>query len=466
MSHLHPGVVLLLLSGLVIFWLTPISAWWMLSRQSNPNARLWFTGTALYALVATVFVFGNGIPGWLRGPLVAGLSLLSVLCLFESLRREVSERPTPWRAYFLVWLAEQAVISGFYKVGLYSTWGVAFHLTYISMTELALMVLANQVRRQHQSRALWLIMFMLSVFVASNISRMLEIVLTGRFSALLDFTLLASVGLMVNYLSVVFYCYGYWGFVVEKNQNLMVKATEQAVLAREREKLAQVGKLAQSGALSASIAHEVNQPLAAIQLNAEEAQRMAREGGASEDLLVLLSRIEQDNRRAAQVVQRIRAMFRQDSPKHEPMVLDELVLRMVNVNRARLDRERIDLRLVLDAPQTFEFAAGELEHIVMNLLDNAMDSMRVVPAQERSLVLRTWREPGVVCLSVTDSGLGVSEDRKVHLFELLQTTKEQGMGLGLWLSRYIAERHGGSIRLEEEAGPGACFVVRLPTRLA
>ncbi|MFY9185107.1 MAG: ATP-binding protein [Limnohabitans sp.] len=102
----------------------------------------------------------------------------------------------------------------------------------------------------------------------------------------------------------------------------------------------------------------------------------------------------------------------------------------------------------------------------MNLLDNAMDSMRVVPAQERSLVLRTWREPGVVCLSVTDSGLGISEDRKVHLFELLQTTKEQGMGLGLWLSRYIAERHGGSIRLEEEAGPGACFVVRFPTRLA
>ncbi len=438
----------------------------MLKGQRDRNANIWFAGTALYSVVVSLFVFSPHFPLWVRGPLISGLSGLSVLLLLESLRSELSNTPSPWARYSFLALSWFLLIWLVFQFPRGESVGRALHLVLISGLEFYLVWVANRVRHLHQSRAIWILMFTISAFAFSNLSRVLEYLMRGEFSLLQDFTLPGRFALVMNYISAIFYCYGYWGFVVEKSQNLMVKATEQAVLAREREKLAQVGKLAQSGALSASIAHEVNQPLAAIQLNAEEAQRMVREGEASEALLVLLSRIEQDNRRAAQVVQRIRAMFRQDSPKHEPMVLDELVLRMVNVNRARLDRERIDLRLVLDAPQTFEFAAGELEHIVMNLLDNAMDSMRVVPAQERSLVLRTWREPGVVCLSVTDSGLGVSEDRKVHLFELLQTTKEQGMGLGLWLSRYIAERHGGSIRLEEEAGPGACFVVRLPTRLA
>lgn len=438
----------------------------MLKGQRDRNANIWFAGTALYSVVVSLFVFSPHFPLWVRGPLISGLSGLSVLLLLESLRSELSNTPSPWARYSFLALSWFLLIWLVFQFPRGESVGRALHLVLISGLEFYLVWVANRVRHLHQSRAIWILMFTISAFAFSNLSRVLEYLMRGEFSLLQDFTLPGRFALVMNYISAIFYCYGYWGFVVEKSQNLMVKATEQAVLAREREKLAQVGKLAQSGALSASIAHEVNQPLAAIQLNAEEAQRMAREGGASEDLLVLLSRIEQDNRRAAQVVQRIRAMFRQDSPKHEPMALDELVLRMVNVNRARLDRERIDLRLVLDAPQTFEFAAGELEHIVMNLLDNAMDSMRVVPAQERSLVLRTWREPGVVCLSVTDSGLGISEDRKVHLFELLQTTKEQGMGLGLWLSRYIAERHGGSIRLEEEAGPGACFVVRFPTRLA
>lgn len=438
----------------------------MLKGQRDRNANIWFAGTALYSVVVSLFVFSPHFPLWVRGPLISGLSGLSVLLLLESLRSELSNTPSPWARYSFLALSWFLLIWLVFQFPRGESVGRALHLVLISGLEFYLVWVANRVRHLHQSRAIWILMFTISAFAFSNLSRVLEYLMRGEFSLLQDFTLPGRFALVMNYISAIFYCYGYWGFVVEKSQNLMVKATEQAVLAREREKLAQVGKLAQSGALSASIAHEVNQPLAAIQLNAEEAQRMAREGEASEALLVLLSRIEQDNRRAAQVVQRIRAMFRQDSPRHEPMVLDELVLRMVNVNRARLDRERIDLRLVLDAPQTFEFAAGELDHIVMNLLDNAMDSMRVVPAQERSLVLRTWHEPGMVCLSVTDSGLGVSEDRKLHLFELLQTTKEQGMGLGLWLSRYIAERHGGSIRLEEEAGPGACFVVRLPTRLA
>lgn len=464
MGQLHPALVVLFLSGLTIFWLTPISAWLMLSGERHPNARWWFAGTAVYAVVATLFVFAARLPTWLSGPVVSALSTSSLLLMLESLRRELSNRPTPWLGYIALLALELGISLWWLSRGLFGTWGVATHLLVLCVAELQMVWLANRVRRLHASKAMWLIIAMLAVFFVSNLSRVMELWLTGRFSTLLDFTFLASFGLMANYLGVVLYCYGYWGFVVEKNQTLLVKATEQTVQAREGEKLAQVGKLAQSGALSASIAHEVNQPLAAIQLNVEESQRIAKEAGAPDALLTLLGRIEHDNQRAAQIVQRIRAMFRQESPRYELRVLDELVGLVLTLNKSRLDRDRIALRMALDAPEAFEFAGGEMEHILMNLVDNAIDSLRQVPAQERTLEVRSWREPGRVCLSVTDSGLGVPEERKAHLFELLQTTKQQGMGMGLWLSRYIVERHRGTIALLDHGTRGACFVVKLPSQ--
>lgn len=466
MAHLHPALVVLLLSGLVIFWLTPISAWLMLSGERHPNARWWFAGTAVYALVATAFVFSSKLTPWLSGPVTTVLSTSSLILMLESLRRELSTRPTPWLGYFALLSLELVLSLWLLQHGLFGTLGVATHLLVLSAGELCMFYIANRVRQLHASKAMWLIMMMLAVFFISNMSRVLELWFTGRFSSLLDFTLLASLGLMANYLGVVLYCYGYWGFVVEKNQTLLVKATEQAIQAREGEKLAQVGKLAQSGALSASIAHEVNQPLAAIQLNVEESRRIAQEAGAPETLLHLLRHIEQDNQRAAQIVQRIRAMFRQESPRYEFQVLDELVGLVLTLNKPRMDREKISLRLALDAPEAFEFAGGEMEHILMNLVDNAIDSLRQIPHTSRELDVRTWRETDCVCLSVADNGPGIPDERKAHLFELLQTTKQQGMGLGLWLSRYIVERHGGTIALLERHTPGACFVVKLPCQKA
>lgn len=466
MNDLHPAMVVLFLSGLAIFWLTPISAWLMLSTERHPNARWWFAGTAVYAVVATLFVLASRLPAWVAGPVIALMGTGSLVLMVESLRRELSTHPTPWRPYVVLLAVEASILFWLLAQGLFSTWGVATHLLVLCAVELVMIWLANRVRRRHASKAMWLIMAMLSLFFVSNVSRVLELWLTGRFSALMDLTLLAGLGLIVNYLGVVLYSYGYWGFVVEKNQTQLVTTTEQAVRAREGEKMAQIGKLAQSGALSASIAHELNQPLAAILLNVEESQRMAKEAQVPGPLLTLLDRIEQDNRRAAQIVQRIRAMFRQESPHYEPMVLDELVGQVVVMHKPRLDQERITLSLALDAPTVINFAAGELEHVLVNLLDNGIDALRHLPSGQRKLVLRTWREPDLVCLSVTDSGAGVPPERRGQLFELLQTSKLQGMGLGLWLSRYILERHGGTIALQDtptEEG-GACFVVHLPCR--
>ena len=484
MSDLHPGVVVLLLSGLTIFWLTPISAWWMLLGQGDRHARLWFTGTALYALVATLFVFGTGIPVWLRAPLMHALSLASLMCMTEALRREIQSTPAPVRVYTLIVAIGASVQWGTHALGWPGSVGLAWQLLTLSAVEVFLMGLTHRVRRHHRSRALWLILFILFIFVLSNLARVAELVWTGRISLLLDFTFLASASLVVNYLSVVFYCYGYWGFVIEKNQALLVQAGERTALAvrgealalqreqmaeemlRQRtammERLANVGKLAQFGALSASIAHEINQPLAAITLNIEEARRRAGQLMLSDGLQDLLQRIDQDNVRAANVVRRVRSMFSQHSLQLNDQALDPVVHSVMALLEQTLRQERVEVTLRLDAGAPFRFAAGEIEHMLLNLIDNAMQAMRQTGQPSRHIHLETWREGQSVCLAVSDNGPGIPQQLRAHLFELRETSKNEGMGLGLWLARYIVERHAGTLVLDEGHTPGARFVMRLP----
>jgi C4-dicarboxylate-specific signal transduction histidine kinase len=488
MSHLHPGVQLLLLSGLVIFWLIPFSSWLMLRKYRDQNANLWFIGTAIYSLVATLFVFGSALPVQLRGPLSMTLAFSSLLCLAESLRRETSDRPCPWRVYLLATCSLFGFLALLVPQNLFAGFGQAASLTLLSVTEVYLMILTDRARRKHQSTSLWVVMGVFAAFVLSNISRVLEWLTTGRYSQLLDFTALSNVALMVNYLSVIFYCYGYWGYVVEKKQRQLVLATEQTVMARESEKLAierekitqsllrertdlmarlaMVGKHAQSGALSASIAHELNQPLAAIKLNIQEARRMACSisplSSALTLLPILLERIEQDNQRAASIVRRVRQMFTQKQSQTESLVLDSVVHNIVECMSQRLATEGVQIDLVLDTAAPFRFASGEMEHVLMNLIDNAIDAFERTPEGEKRIDIRTWRDTGWVYLSVSDTGPGVPDNLRETVFELSETSKLHGMGVGLWLSRYIVERHGGFLRLSPQSQPGARFLVQVP----
>lgn len=484
MAHMHPGVQLLLLSGLMIFWLIPLSSWLMLSGQRDRNATLWFAGTGINAVAASLFVFGKWLPPLLTGPLLSALTLLTVFMLVESLRRELPLPRVPRWLYGLLVAIHFAQLAILLEVGLYDIPGRVVHMLVLSSVEIYLIWLTHVVRRHHQSKSLWLIMGMFAAYVVSNLGRVVELWLTGRFSLLLDFTLVGNFALMVNYLGVIIYCYGYWGFVVEKNRKQLVLATEEAVLAREAEKLAAereqlarealrertelmqrltlIGKQAQAGAMSASIAHEVNQPLAAIQLNVEEAQRLASECQSPAPLQNLLARIEEDNIRAAEIVRRVRSLFSQSQMRLQAQVIDDMVRFVTEMMKRRIHRDNVQIKLTLNAPEPFQCATGEVEHVVMNLLENAMDALLSSPEGQRQIEICTWMEPGWVVLSVTDNGPGVPVELRERVFELYQSSKPQGLGLGLWLAHYIVQRHGGRLQLDKAHATGARFVLRLP----
>lgn len=484
MSEMHPALVVLLLSGLVIFWLTPISAWWMLARPVDMGARIWFTGTAIYALVATLFIFSKALPAIVSGPVTMSLAMVSVLCIFESMRREQSDRPAPLGRYAWGLGLHLATVLIIYSQDLLATLGLAVHLVLISALELAVIAQVHRLQRRSGSKALWLVILVLLAFVIVNLARALSIGLTGKPSALLDFTWLSGISLLINYISVVFYCYGYWGYALEKNRHAALLASEQAMAAkhgelmaleRERlsaellqqrtqmmEQLSKVGKLAQSGALSATIAHEINQPLAAIRLNAEEALRRSQGLQADPVLTQLIGRIERDNLRAAQIVSRVKSIFTPSTSNYGLSSLDPVVQTVLELLEARLKQAQIKVKTRLAAAQAIRMSAQEMQHALINLLENAMDSLAQTPPTLRQIEMDTWVDAGAVRLSVRDSGAGVAPNARGGIFDLLASTKSEGMGIGLWLARFVVERHGGCINLDETVYPGARFVISIP----
>ena len=484
MSSYHPAVQLLLLTGLAIFWLIPLSSWLMLRGSGDRNAHLWFAGTAVYSSAATLFTFRASLPPLVAGPFIASFSLASVLCMAESLRREDSPAPGPLRFYLLAVLLEFVSLSALQGIGMYENEGRAAHLVAITLAEIHLLRTADRVRRRYRSLALWVVMATFAAFVLSNVARIVEFAVTGRYPDLLEFTPTASMALLVNYLSVIFYCYGYWGFCREKSRRLLAQATAQAATAREnarlaleREEVAQavlrertewmgrlarIGKLAQSGALSATIAHEVNQPLAAMRLNIEESRRMAAQLRAPDALLQMLERLDRDNQRASDIVRRVRQMFSQGQTGLQPLDLDELVNVIAALVDVRMRREHVQVQLSLGAPPPVAMSPGEMEHVLLNLLDNAREALGRVPRDQRRVWISTWDDPVGVFLSVADSGAGIPAHLRHHIFALSETHKDGGAGLGLWLARHIVTRHGGTLILDEAYAPGARFVVRLP----
>lgn len=198
------------------------------------------------------------------------------------------------------------------------------------------------------------------------------------------------------------------------------------------------------------------------QHNVELAQSMAEEMQAPDAFKRVLARTAEDNLRAATIVRRVRDMFRPGQAVKDDLVLDDLVRFVVDLMKKRLQDERVQMQLVLNALGPFHFARGELEHVLMNLLDNALDAVTHVKTGQRWIRVNTWREPRWLCISVTDNGPGVPPHLREHIFELSESSKEHGLGLGLWLSRYIVERHGGRLWLDARQDTGTRFVLQLP----
>ena len=228
--------------------------------------------------------------------------------------------------------------------------------------------------------------------------------------------------------------------------------------------LAHLNRFNVAGELTATIAHELNQPLAAILINSETAMTLLESPAPDlEELRKIVTDIQRDDQRATDVIGRVRNFLKKApfEPKDHDLnaiVRDtvELLSRLAISRNTDLDSETVldELRVMCDRTQ--------LQQVIINLVVNAMDAMSAVPAANRRISITTMRFEKFVEVAVSDTGPGISADNIEMVFQPFFSTKTQGMGMGLSIARTIIEGHGGQIWAESKTPNGAVFHVRLP----
>jgi len=218
------------------------------------------------------------------------------------------------------------------------------------------------------------------------------------------------------------------------------------------------------GVLTASIAHEVNQPLSGIVTNASTCLRMLAAdppnvAGARE----AARRAIRDGNRASDVITRLRALFGKKRAVTESVDLNEAAREVIALLLDELQKNRVTLQLELaDGLPLLRGDSVQLQQVILNLVRNASDAISAINDRPRQLVIRTKRDQNWVGLSVEDAGIGFDPQAANGLFEAFYTTKKDGMGIGLSISRSIIERHHGRLWATLNDGPGATFSFAIP----
>ena len=240
----------------------------------------------------------------------------------------------------------------------------------------------------------------------------------------------------------------------------------EEMLRTTRRKLSAAMQIATVAELSASIAHEINQPLASVVTNAHACQTwLSHDPPNLERARATLERIIRDGHSAAEVVRRIRALFKETAPVKALLDVNQIVREVLRVLSDELRDNGIVLDTTLDADlPMIEADAVQIQQTLINLVHNAMDSMAGVTERPKSLVLSSRRQGNDLLIQVRDHGVGVTDPTLI--FEPFFTTKASGMGMGLSISRSIIEAHGGRVWATANEDAGMTFSFTLPVSVA
>ena len=249
-------------------------------------------------------------------------------------------------------------------------------------------------------------------------------------------------------------------------QDITQRRVAEAALDKARSELAHVTRVMSLGALTASIAHEINQPLAGIITNANTCLRMlAADPPNVKGALETARRTIRDGNRAADVITRLRGLFSKKPAVTEIVDLNEAAREVLALVFGDLLRNKVFLRAEINHKDPL-FVTGDrvqLQQVILNLVRNASDAMSEVNDRPRHLLVKAERDDeGGARLIVTDSGVGLDSPATDRVFDAFYTTKKDGMGIGLSVSRSIIESHGGKLWAQANDGPGATFTFSLP----
>ena len=244
------------------------------------------------------------------------------------------------------------------------------------------------------------------------------------------------------------------------------RRSAERLAAEQRRELAHLGRVAIVGELSGALAHEINQPLAAILANARTVKRMLDGGGIDmAELHTILDDIVADDRRAGAVINRVRGLVKNDEGESHLLSINDVVDEVLELAHSDLIHRGVvvDTRLA-SLPPMVHADRVQVQQVLLNLIMNACDAMTETAPGERVLVISTAVTAGAARIEFRDRGCGIAPDALQSMFEPFVTTKRSGLGLGLAICRSIVTAHGGTICAQNNHGVGATVVVSLPLK--
>jgi PAS domain S-box-containing protein len=251
-----------------------------------------------------------------------------------------------------------------------------------------------------------------------------------------------------------------------------VDVTERKRAEEEREKLRQleadlrrINRVSMMGELAASLAHDIKQPITAAVMNAKACARwLSRDVPDMRESLAAASRMAADVTRAAEIIDRIRSLYRRGAPQWEPVDLNALVREMIGLLHDTAGRNSVSIQTELEAGLPITTADRvQLQQVLMNLMLNGIEAMKDTGGE--LIISSKTIEDDQLSVAVSDSGTGFPAEKSERLFEAFFTTKPQGTGMGLSISRRIIELHGGRLWASANAGRGATFQFSLPDKV-
>lgn len=288
---------------------------------------------------------------------------------------------------------------------------------------------------------------------------------TKWFSVRFDYgkwrTYFIYASLTVGVLFISLFLFALWNKKLKKDklqiENLLYE--RQSMIST----LLKANKTATTGALSASIAHELNQPLGASNINIQFLKSKLENGQLSPELCKeILDALQSDNERAANIVRSLRSIFIEDDLDTSKVNISATIRTVLDIVKPELKEKNIQIECHVDPSLEIKITSTELRQVILNLVNNAIQALTNSATVNPLISIDACQHSDTVQIKVTDNGPGILKKDQANLFEILISTKQSGMGLGLWLCQYMISRHSGSIHYEDALGGGARFVIKLP----
>ncbi len=472
----------------LVYLLLHAAVWFALSEQRNNIVRLW-CGSGIVSGIAVVFLSMRGFVSEFLFMYVGQLMMMlgnAGRCI--ALRMYL---PQPIRGKAALHLAAgflfYAAMTGSYAAGVSDRWLEVIYHSFYAVICYEYFIVGWLLRGTVQAGSLGPRVLMLGGAVLStSLSFKAIMVLLGLgaadiYSSGIDqYVLIAGQFIAITLVNI-----GFLRIFLDRREQQTLQTQRSLAAAEERasllsqhkaelqelliereeiiRQLTLSNKTAGMGALVASLAHELNQPLCAIRLNAQLVERKLEAPEADlQGARHFLDSVIADNRRAANIITKLRNLFENRREDTGPIDFNGMVRDTLTLVEARARDENVALRADFDANATLNGDQTQLQQVLLNLLNNALDALANVAQADKTILIRTERQGDRLALMVEDNGPGIPPPLQPSVFELFKTSKAQGMGVGLWLSKTVVNAHRGDIHFASLPAGGTRFRVDLP----